>query len=73
MATQSPPHLTPDEIDDVLYLTRTNDGPELLPYLSQLSQVHATDSPASILVACVDPESGNTPIHYAAANGFTGA
>lgn len=64
-------HLGADEIDDILYLTRTNDSAELLPYLAQLSQQHSVPS-CAILEACVDQDSGNTAIHYAAANGSTG-
>lgn len=64
--------LTADEIDDILYLTRTNDTAELLPYLTQLSQHHGTTTAVPILAACVDEYSGNTAFHYAAANGSTG-
>ena len=71
-APNTVPQLSADEIDDILYLTRTNDTAELLPYLSQLSQSHSSQSPASILEACVDEYSGNTAFHYAAANGSTG-
>ena len=65
-------HLSADEVDDILYLIRTNETAELLPYLSQLCQQHGTESPASILEACVDEYSGNTAFHFAAANGSTG-
>lgn len=65
--------LSDDEVDDILYLTRTNDTAELLPYLSQLSQQKGAESAVEILEACVDEDSGNTAIHYAAANGSTGS
>lgn len=64
--------LTADEIDDILYLTRTNDTAELLPYLSHLAQQYGAESPCAILEACVDSDTQNTAVHYAAANGSTG-
>ncbi|KAF1346057.1 hypothetical protein BDV97DRAFT_359650 [Delphinella strobiligena] len=64
--------LSDDEVDDILYLTRTNETTELLQYLSQLSAQKGADSAVSILEACADEDSGNTAFHYAAANGSTG-
>ncbi|KAL1304162.1 hypothetical protein AAFC00_000589 [Neodothiora populina] len=69
--TTNPARLTADEIDDILYLTRTNDTAELLGYLSQLSQQHGAAGPHAVLEACVDEDSQNTAVHYAAANGST--
>lgn len=63
--------LTPDEIDDILYLTRTNDTAELLSYIQQVAENYAL-SPAWVLEACVDEYTGNTVLHYAAANGSSG-
>ncbi|KAF2753932.1 ankyrin [Pseudovirgaria hyperparasitica] len=65
-ATQ--PALTEDDIDDILYLARTNDAAELSTTLAALAKTHAT-SIASVVSAAVDPDSKNTPLHYAAANG----
>lgn len=65
------PTLSADEIDDILYLTRTNESAELSTYLTQLSQSHSC-TPAVLLDACIDEESGNTALHYCAANGSTG-
>ncbi|KAF4313752.1 putative ankyrin repeat containing protein yar1 [Botryosphaeria dothidea] len=63
--------LSEDEIDDVLYLARANETQDLPQYLQELSQSHAGSSPADILVAAVDSQSGNSALHYAAANGHT--
>lgn len=64
--------LSEDEIDDVLYLARANETQDLPQYLQELSQSHAGSLPADILVAAVDSQSGNSALHYAAANGHTG-
>lgn len=64
--------LTPEEIDDILYLTRTNDAAELLGYLSQLALSHGVESPCEVLEACIEEGSGNGIVHFAAANGFSG-
>ncbi|KAI9702155.1 MAG: hypothetical protein M1820_006237 [Bogoriella megaspora] len=63
--------LSDDEIDDILYFTRTNDASELDSSLSSLAHEQKC-SKAEILVAARDPESGNTVAHFAAANGFDG-
>ncbi|KAF2087570.1 hypothetical protein K490DRAFT_14110, partial [Saccharata proteae CBS 121410] len=60
--------LTPDEIDDLLYLSRTNSTADLSAYLSSLSAAYAVPIDAVVLAA-VDPETGNGLLHYAAANG----
>ncbi|KAH7054245.1 ankyrin repeat-containing domain protein [Macrophomina phaseolina] len=65
------PALSEDELDDLLYLARANETQDLPQYLQQLSQTHAPSSPADVLVAAVDPASGNSALHYAAANGHT--
>ena len=68
--SSSPPTitLTEDEIDDLLYIARSNDLPSLEPYLTHLAQQHAAPASA-ILAAATDPASHNTALHYAAANG----
>lgn len=60
--------LTEDEIDDILYIARANELPELEPYLTSLSQKYSTTSHA-ILLSSTDSGTQNTPLHYAAANG----
>lgn len=60
--------LTEDEIDDLFYLARVNDLDELKSFLSELQTKYNTAS-TQILSAATDPESENTTLHYAAANG----
>ncbi|OCK82110.1 ankyrin [Lepidopterella palustris CBS 459.81] len=62
------PTLTEDQIDDILYLSRTNETIELREYLDALSAEYKC-STATVLQAAVDAWSGNTALHYAAANG----
>jgi uncharacterized protein len=63
--------LTDDEIDDILYISRANELDELTPYLESLAIKYKASSDA-IICAAVDPESGNTALHYASANGHLG-
>jgi len=60
--------LTEDNIDDILYCARANEPTELSSLLSSLCSQHSC-SQAAILLSAVDSVSGNTVIHYAAANG----
>ncbi|KAK3080901.1 hypothetical protein LTS18_012093 [Coniosporium uncinatum] len=60
--------LTEDNIDDILYCARANDPTELSSLLSSLSSQHSCPQTA-ILLSAIDSESGNTVLHYAAANG----
>lgn len=64
------PTLTVDEIDDLLYFTRVNEVQELEQTISSLTQRYSCQS-HDILQASVDPDSGNTVLHYCSANGFT--
>jgi len=63
--------LTADEIDDVLYLARANESEELEEYLKELCARHSA-SAKQILEVCMDPETGNTALHFTAANGLSG-
>lgn len=63
--------ITADEIEDVLYLARANEAEELTSFLSELAQKYNVEQ-GEIIAACVDQETGNTAIHYSAANGHTG-
>ena len=61
--------LTPDEIDDLLYFTRVNEVQGLQDGIQELSERY--NSPRrNVLLAAVDPETGNTILHYCSANGF---
>lgn len=64
--------LTEEEIDDVLYCARANDLEELKPFISTLDTKYASESPASIILAAVDSETGNNAAHYASGNGHQG-
>ncbi|OAL45187.1 ankyrin [Pyrenochaeta sp. DS3sAY3a] len=57
-----------DSIDEILYLARANEAGELESFLSQLS-AQTTRSKADLVIAAVDPDSKNSALHYAAANG----
>ena len=63
-----PESLTEDEIDDILYISRANELPELAPYLTSLSHKYTTTT-QTILLSSTEPETQNTPLHYASANG----
>ncbi|QDS68848.1 hypothetical protein FKW77_007252 [Venturia effusa] len=63
------PFLTEEEIDDVLYSARTNDLEELKPFISTLHTKYTSETPASIILAAVDAETGNNAAHYACGNG----
>ena len=68
MPSTTSPSLTADDIDDLLYFTRVNSASELQETLSNLSN-QSNASPKQILEACIDPENGNTVLHYCSANG----
>ncbi|KAF2456672.1 ankyrin repeat-containing domain protein, partial [Lineolata rhizophorae] len=57
-----------DEIDDILFLARTNDFAELDVFFSECARKYAC-SKGAVLTGAVDEMSGNTALHYAAANG----
>lgn len=63
------PSLTLDEIDDLLYFTRVNEVEDLQQTISELSEKYNC-SQRDVIPAGVDPESGNTLLHYCSANGF---
>ncbi|KAK4542251.1 hypothetical protein LTR36_006904 [Oleoguttula mirabilis] len=69
MHATTPPPLTLDEIDDLLYFTRVNEGQDLQQSISELSQKYSCQ-PRNVLEACIDTETGNTVLHYCSANGF---
>jgi hypothetical protein len=69
MHISAPPSLGADEIDDVLYFTRVNEGVDLQQTVSELVQKHEC-SAKDVLEACIDPETSNTVLHYCSANGF---
>ncbi|KAJ9629764.1 ankyrin repeat-containing protein [Taxawa tesnikishii (nom. ined.)] len=71
MHTTTPPQLTADEVDDILYLIRANEVEDLAQYLPELTKKYQCEQ-KDVWEACVDPDSGNTALHFCAANGLTG-
>lgn len=63
--------LDEDSIDEILYLARVNEAPELESYLSELS-TQTKHSKPELVTAAVDPRSKNSALHYAGANGHIG-
>lgn len=70
-SSNTQPELTFDEADDVLYFARANEKADFEQTVSELAQKYQT-STSSIVQVCVDPENGNTPFHFCAANGHAG-
>lgn len=67
------PMPTPEELDDLIYFSRTGDLPSLESSLTSLCETHKS-SPSTLVASCIDIDaagdgSGNTLLHYAAANG----
>ena len=62
--------LSADEIDDLLYFTRVNEVEDLKQTITELSQKYNCCE-RDVLASAVDPESGNTVLHYCSANGFS--
>lgn len=74
MAAAPPLKLNEDEIDELLYLARANEADDLPTYLAEVQKLPQYEgaSAADILCAAVDVQSGNSVLHYAAANGHSG-
>lgn len=70
MHSTAPPALTFDEIDDLLYFTRANEVQDLQQTITELAQKYSC-SQKDILEAAIDPETGNTVLHFCSANGLT--
>lgn len=71
MSSSTLPALTADEIDDLLYFTRVNEIDDLKQTITELSQKYQCGS-KEVVEAGIDPESGNSVLHYCAANGLAG-
>lgn len=71
MSSTNAPTLTADEIDDVLYFTRVNEVDDLKTTIAELAQKYNCQ-PKDVVEAAVDLESGNSSLHYCAANGLAG-
>lgn len=66
------PPLTEDEIDDLIYYTRSSDLPALISEVESLSEKHKCPQ-SIILEATIDEDSGCNLLHYAGANGDEGS
>lgn len=64
------PALTFDEVDDLLYFTRANEADDLKKTIDELAQKYSCGS-KEVLEAAVDPETGNTVLHFCSANGLS--
>lgn len=69
MPSTTLPELSPDDIDDLIYFTRANEAEDLKGTIATLAQNHKC-SESDIVNATVDPDSGNTLLHYCSANGL---
>lgn len=63
--------LTEEEIDDILYLSRTGELDEIKTELSRLQTTYDITI-ATILDSIIDPLTGNGSFHLSGANGHTG-
>lgn len=70
MPSERLPELTLDDVDDLIYFTRVSEAEDLKATISSLAQKHNCRE-GDIVSAAVDPDSGNTLLHYCSANGFT--
>ncbi|GIZ48019.1 hypothetical protein CKM354_001109400 [Cercospora kikuchii] len=70
MHSSGPQALTFDEVDDLLYFTRANEVQDLQQTITELTQRYSC-SAKDVLEAAIDPESGNTVLHFCSANGLT--
>ncbi|KAF4556618.1 Ankyrin repeat-containing protein 4 [Elsinoe fawcettii] len=66
---EEPVRLEEDEIDDILYSVRSNDKGELDSFLKATANKYSTTEKA-VLLSSIAEHSGNTAIHFAAANGL---
>ena len=65
------PTISADEIDDLLYLARTNDIHDLKAGIDAIARAQRTSS-ENVILATIDPENGNGLLHMASANGCLG-
>ncbi|KAI4251171.1 MAG: hypothetical protein L6R42_008482 [Xanthoria sp. 1 TBL-2021] len=62
------PTISADEIDDFLFLARTNDIHDLKAGIEAIARTRQTSS-ENVILATIDPDNGNGLLHYASANG----
>lgn len=71
MTSTATVQLSEDTIDDILYCARAGLTSDLQEAISELC-TSGTHTPAAVLSAAVDSNTGNTALHMAAANGHDG-
>ncbi|KAL8801793.1 MAG: hypothetical protein Q9200_006817 [Gallowayella weberi] len=62
MPSATSPNISADDIDDLLYLARTNDLDDLIASVEAVARTQRT-TPENIMNATIDPENGNGPLH----------
>ena len=68
----APAHvLSEDDLDELLYFSRTGDLKELKASVETLFTTHGHTG-HDFIASAVDANNGNTPLHMAAANGYLG-
>ncbi|KAL8998407.1 MAG: hypothetical protein Q9169_002535 [Polycauliona sp. 2 TL-2023] len=67
MPSATPPTISADEIDDLLYLARTNDLHDLKVGIEAIARIRHT-SAEDVILAIIDPDNGNGLLHMASAN-----
>jgi uncharacterized protein len=65
-----PLQLSEEDIDDLLYLARTGELEDLNACINAIS-ARENSTISTLLLVARDPNSGNGPLHMAAANGHT--
>ncbi|KAL8648127.1 MAG: hypothetical protein Q9226_006127 [Calogaya cf. arnoldii] len=68
MPSANLPTISADEIDDLLYLARTNDIHDLKAGIEAIARTQQTSS-KNVILATIDPDNGNGLLHMASANG----
>lgn len=63
--------LSEDQVDDLIYFARNGQVEEFQESLITIAE-SSSSSPLSTIAVAFDPESGNSPLHMASANGHIG-
>lgn len=63
--------LSEDQVDDLIYFARNGQVEEIQASLIKIADSF-NSTPLNIIAIAFDPESGNSPLHMASANGHIG-
>lgn len=63
--------LSEDQVDDLIYFARNGQVDEFQASLITIAELSGS-SPLKTIAVAFDPESGNSPLHMASANGHIG-